>query len=150
MSTRNFILALVFGLFALAPAQAQAQERTQIEVILVMASNSGQGVDQQLEPYAETLQRLFRFSTYEQKDRKVLSVSVPGGITTNLFGGTQLKVGTQAVSDGKLPANLDWRRGDRKLLRTMIRLNPNTPAVVGGPQAENSTGTYLLIVKWRE
>ncbi len=150
MTARNLILFFALSLFALVPARAQAQERAQINVILVMASDSGEGVDPQLKPYAETLERLFRFSTYQLKDSKQLAVNIPGGATANLFGGTQLKLGLQAPQEGKLPVNLDWRRGDRKLLKTLVRLNPNTPAVIGGPQAANNTGTYLLIVQWRE
>lgn len=156
MTARTLILALALTFFTFICAHAQEQEEppakqnAQIEVILVMASNSGEGVDPKLEPYAETLERLFRFSTYQQKDRKVLSVNIPGGTTTNLFGGTKLKLGLKPLEDDKLPANLDWRRGDQKLLRTMIKLNDGTPAVVGGPQAEDNTGTYLLIVKWRQ
>lgn len=146
--TRKFYFLFALSLLGLAPNFVRA-ESAQVEVILVMASNSGQGVDAQLKPYAETLQRLFRFSTYEQKDRKVLSIDAPGGMTTNLFGGTQLQLDLEALTDGKLPVNLDWRRGEQKLLRTSLRLNPKTPAVVGGPQAEDNTGTYLLIVKWR-
>ncbi|GHB98847.1 hypothetical protein [Cerasicoccus arenae] len=149
MTIRTLLTTLALTLFCLTPCIAQAQERTKVEVILVMASNSNEGVDPQLKPYAETLQRLFRFSTYQQKDRKILSIEVPGGMTTNLFGGTSLQLGLQPIAGSKLPVNLDWRRGQQKLLTTLVRLNPGTPAVIGGPQAEN-TGTYLLIVRWQK
>ncbi|MGE9295593.1 MAG: hypothetical protein ACQKBV_04835 [Puniceicoccales bacterium] len=148
MIARLFILLTAFA-FALAPTSAQAQETARIEVILVMASNSGQGVDPSLKPYADTLQRLFAFNSYQQRDRKQLSIPMPGGQTTNLFGGTTLQLGLQLPADGKLPVDLNWQRGKEKLLRTVLRLNPGTPAIVGGPQAENNTGSYLLIVNWR-
>ncbi|WP_309398920.1 hypothetical protein [Cerasicoccus maritimus] len=148
MTARTLITTLLLLAFGLAPSFSQAQSPAKIEVLLVMASNSGQGVDAQLKPYAGNLQRLFRFNTYQLKDRKVLDMTAPGGRNTNLYGGTDLQLGAEAVSDGKLPINLDWRRGKEKLLRTMVRLNPNTPAILGGPQSTNNTGTYLLIVRW--
>jgi len=154
MTVRNLFITLVAALFALSSAHAQEeakeQQRQQVEVLLVMASDSGAGIDAELKPYTETLERLFRFNSYELKDRKELEIDAPGGMSANLYGGTKLKLGLKAIQDGKLPANIDWRRGKQKLLRTMVRLNPDTPAVLGGPQAENNTGTYLLIIQWRE
>ncbi|WP_269540915.1 hypothetical protein [Cerasicoccus fimbriatus] len=145
-SLRSILLLLIL---AIAPGLAHAEEAVQMEVILVLASNTGQGVDPALQPYAANLERLFRFNTYQQRDKKTMTISVPGARNVNLYGGTDLQLGLQAVSDGKLPVNLDWRRGKEKLLRTMIRLNANTPTIIGGPQGPNNTGTYLLIIQSR-
>ncbi|MEO0795095.1 MAG: hypothetical protein AAFX93_08035 [Verrucomicrobiota bacterium] len=150
MNARIGLFALFALLLGFTTQRAAAQESTKVEVILVMASNSGKGVDSSLKPYAGNLQRIFNFNSFQQRDRKTLNISIPGGTSTNLYGGTRLRIGLQAIKDGRLPADIDWSRGRDRLLKTLVRLNPGTPAIVGGPQAEDNTGSYLLIINWKK
>lgn len=137
------LLAGVCGLLA-APATASA-ESARVQVILVEASNAEGGVDSALRPYAGTLQRLFKFKSYDQVSRNNLRLDVPGEGSVGLAGGQKLTLKAAEGGKSTLMAELTWARGSKKLLHTRIQLRPGNPAVLGGPSTGRG-GTYLLIL----
>lgn len=138
-----FLLAALCGLLA-APATALA-DSARVQVILVEASNGEGGVDSALRPYAGTLQRLFKFKSYDQLSRDNLRLDVPGEGSVGLAGGQRLTLKAGDSGDRGLMAELTWARGSKKLLHTRIQLRPGNPAVLGGPSTGKG-GTYLLIL----
>lgn len=140
-----FFVIFTAGFAVLPPLHGESgAARASIEVILVKAGDGGGGVDRSLRPYASTLQRLFRFKSYEQAGRTTLQTSVPGESSRNLAGGQSITISASPSSKG-LKADIDWSRGSKRLLHTRIHLQPGRPAVLGGPRSND--GTWLLILR---
>ena len=127
-------------------APLHAQDNARVSVILVEASNDGGGVDGSLQPYASTLQRMFRFNTYKQASRGSVRLSVPGEGGTGLPGGQNLSLKALEGGGGSLVAEVNWTRGGKSLLRTRLQLRGSNPAVLGGPRTGGGA-TQLLILR---
>ena len=151
MNTTIRTFCLSFAILAIATLFApslEAADSARVEVILVEAGNGDGGVDSSLKQYAGTLQRLFRFGSYKQVNRKSLQLDVPGKGSVTLSGGQQLTLSSDGGSKGGLVAELTWSRGSKRLLHTRIQLRPGSPAVLGGPSTGKG-GSYLLILTMR-
>lgn len=142
-------LALIAcALLAPAPQAHAATESANIQIILVEASNGDAGVAPSLRAFGPTLQRLFRFNQYREVNRRNLRVAVPGSSTTALGTGQRIELTAAPLEGRALPLELNWTRGSTRLVHTRIQLNPEHPAVLGGPRSE-SGATLLLIVQWK-
>lgn len=143
-----FAFALTLGIFGFLAGDLHAQGKpAAVEVILVKAGNDGEGVDSSLSAYAGTLQRLFRFKSYRQSSRQTLKLDPSGEDSISMAGGQTLTLKGLGPSGGGLKADIDWRRGSKRLLHTRINLQPGSPAVLGGPRSKE--GTWLLILTLR-
>lgn len=140
-----WIAIALIGVTALwaTPLQA-AGDSARVSVILVEAGNGEGGIDGALRPYAGTLQRLFRFNSYQQLSKGTLRLDVPGTGSVGLAGGQRLTLKAGEAGRG-LMAELTWERGGKRLLHTRIQLRPGSPAVLGGPSTGKG-GNYLLIL----
>lgn len=147
--SRHCLLALLTLCLAAAAAPLQAADSARVSVILVEASNSGSEIDSGLRPYAETLQRLFRFASYRQVGARVLSLQMPGIGAVDLPEGMRLQLESAESDGGALRSNLTWTRGNQRLLHTRITLRPGQPALLGGPPSGKGGGTYLLLLELR-
>lgn len=138
-------MGLIMSLSAGTAKAASGPAR--VDVILVQAGNGGEGVDRSLRPYARTLQRLFRFKSYQQAGRRTARVDVPGETTVPLAGGQTLSLRTMRGGESALRAEVNWLRGSKRLLHTRIHLKPGVPAVLGGPRSGDGTWLLILVLK---
>ena len=143
----GFFALLLFGQSG-AILQARDNE-ARLEIILVEASNGEGGVDSSLRPYADTLQRLFRFKSYRQVNQRSMRLTVPGNSTVSLEGGQSLRLEAEGSGGPGLVAQLTWSRGSQRLLHTRLQLRSGSPAVLGGPRSGDAGGSYLLILRLR-
>ncbi|MDP4643518.1 MAG: hypothetical protein NWS71_03635 [Opitutales bacterium] len=144
-STHTYFLASVLFLFGFITQNTFAESNVstvQIEVILVKASNGSDGIDPALRSYSNTLERLFRFKSYQQISRDSFKVDVPGKATAKLGQGNRLTIDAQSTRNG-IAADLDWSAG----IHARLNLKKGTPAVLGGPKIKDGDGTYLLIIR---
>lgn len=147
-SLQYLLPLLAAALLWLVPqASATADEAARLEVILVQAGTGPGGVDRALQPYAATLQRLFRFDQYRQVKRQTARMEVPGKARVGLAEGQTLQVETLPGLGSGLRADIEWKRGGQQLLHTRIQLKPGSPTVLGGPRS--GEGTWLLILELR-
>lgn len=143
-TTHTYIIACVLLLSGFITQNTFAESGTstaQIEVILVKASNASDTVDPSLQAYSNTLQRLFRFKSYQQVSRGSLKVTLPGKSTAQLGQGNRLVIDAKPTLGG-VAADLNWSAG----IHARLNLKKGTPAVLGGPKIKGDEGTYLLII----
>ena len=151
MNTNIRFLGAIIGLFLLCGAFASdltaAGTTARIDVLLVSAGNGDGGVDPALKPYAGTLQRLFRFKSYNLVKKTGMKVDLPGGGSTSLPDGQSLKVNAKPSGDRTINADIEWMRGGKRLLHTGMQLRPGKPAVLGGPRSGEGTLLLILVVR---
>lgn len=143
-STHKYTLACLLFLFGFIAQNTFAESSTstaQIEVILVKASNGSDTIDSSLRAYSDTLQRLFRFKSYQQVSRDSFKVNMPGKSTAQLGQGNRLVIDATPTRDGVV-ADLNWSAG----IHARLNLKKGIPAVLGGPKIKGEEGTYLLII----
>ena len=144
---RFCMLAALIAVMGSAHQASAADANAQLDVYLVKAGDGSGGVDKSLRPFASTLQRLFRFQSYALEGKRTVRLTVPGESSVNLTQGQQLTVKASEVQGPGLKAEVEWKRGGKRLLHTRINLRPGNPAVLGGPRSED--GTWLLILQQR-
>ncbi len=130
-------LALAMGLQAVPQGGS-----VQVKGTLILASNSGQGLDSSLKPYEGQLRRL-GFSSYKAIGRGGTGIRVPGTGTINFGRGMQANIKINAAPGRKIPVEVRWTEGRKTLVHTSGAL----PLLAGGPR--NPNGTLILILDGR-
>lgn len=141
-------LGLAFLLLALlsSAASAQSADSVQLQATLIRASNDGNGTDRALLPFEPTLKRLFKYDSYELRNRSAAKVSLPGQARMNLGNGHHLEIGAQAAASDKVRFRIRWFQADDLLVNTTVVASRDRPTVLGGPSTEDVQGSLLLVV----
>lgn len=135
-------------LLALLPTSLWAAESARVEVILVEARNGSSETDPSLSRYGATLQRLFKFDSYRKVSSNRMNLMIPGKGSAKLGEkGGSLTIEADAIQENSIRADLNWKRGQKRLLHTKLQLRKGTPAVLGGPRSDS--GSYLLLIVWK-
>jgi hypothetical protein len=133
--------AFVFGRGgALRAAQA---ESVTLDVMLIHASNEQAPMDRRLEKVEYQLRRMFKFEYYKHYGEASAVVNLPGETTLDLGHGMKLIVKASG-SDGKIRAEVNWKKGDTSALNTTVALKRGQHVILGGVPHEG--GTLIMTV----
>jgi hypothetical protein len=147
MKTPKFLTRIALCLLAAVavPATALGAESTSVTGILILASNDAGDTDSRLKSYEPTLRRLFKFRGYKQVGRSRTSIEVPGKGVLN-FGNEKLVIETTGNGKGSVRAKVQWRRGNRTMINTTVRMQPGVPTLLGGPKQDGGNGNLIVIL----
>ncbi len=140
----TFLLAAcaLFSAFSFA-ASAPAAEAS-VTAILIHGSNSGGGVDGQLQRYERHLKRILPFDTFKQRGQGSTRVSLPGSGAIGI-GGQRVAITVEDAGGERLRIGAKWTEGSRTLISTTVVSSRGQPTILGGPAADGGKLILLLI-----
>jgi hypothetical protein len=141
-------VALGIALLVAVTGAALAEDRVFIEVGCILASDSGEHYDRQLDLLRGRLQKMFRYPSYRLVKRENQGVEwgdpmhfdVPGGHTL------QIRPMERRGSD-QVALNLSLMQDSEVLLKTDFLLGRRGRMILGGPRLDN--GVLLIWVEAR-
>jgi len=131
-----FLIAIVSTLTVEA-----APPGSQVEIggTLILASNSGQGIDRSLREYERQLSRL-GFSSYRAINRGGARIRVPGAGKIDFGRDIEVEIKVAPAPGNKIPVEIRWKEGRKTLIHTRGTL----PLVLGGPRFQDGSLILLL------
>ena len=144
---RLILCLLSLAALTLSAATASAVESGNISVrgILVAASREPGDTDRRLARYEQTLRKILRFESFQQLGAGRGSAEIPGEGRLSLGQGHSLEFTTEASPGNNIRVRVQWRGGNRNLMRTGLVLRPGVPAVLGGP-SRNDDEVFAVIL----
>lgn len=131
-------LLLVF----LNPApQSGAETVVHIKIKTVLASQETGKSDPRLRSFAQDLQSVFKYSSYQLLSQNQLNLKLNVSGSVSLPGNRVMKITPKAISGGRATLDLAIYVRKRQIFQTVIRLLNNNSVTVGGPKHR---GGYLL------
>lgn len=130
------LIAAVAVAIGPAPAfagSAPAREVT-VHVDSVLASDTNEGVDDQLASMGHRLQSLFSYTTYHLVSHQDGQTSIGKLIAFDLPGGRILHVEPREIDGDMIAMDLVLFQGQRPLMTTGLKLRDHGVLIVGGPR----------------
>jgi hypothetical protein len=127
-------------------AVAADGERTHVHALLVIASNQRGASDARLSGYEPTLRSLLRFESYRFAGEASANLAIPGKSSANLGSGHSLELEAEKSNGGSVRLHVDWHKGGRSLINSVLSLRPGVPAVLGGPSTGKEGEVWAVIV----
>ena len=142
-------LAVAIGSLLLLPAlgEAAGDDRVYIEVGCILASDSGEHYDQQLELLRGRLQKMFRYPSYRLVKRENRGVELGDPVHIEVPGGHTLQIRPMERRADQIALNLSLMQEDEVLLKTDFLLGRRGRMILGGPRLDN--GVLLIWVEAR-
>ena len=140
---RGAWFALALGLWAAGSAYGQT---VTVEAMLIHASDRPAALDTRLDRVEFRLRRIFGFEHYGFMGEKRSVVTLPSQSRLDLGHGYTLRLNT-ASRDGRVQAEIEWFRGDERLLRTSVTQRRGVPSILGGPPHDE--GTLILVLEFK-
>lgn len=138
-------ISIIMILLALTTGWASAQTVT-MEAMLIHASDRPAALDYRLDKVEYRLRRIFGFEHYGFLGESRTLLTLPSQTTASLGHGYTLWVNA-AGRDGRVRAEVQWRRGSEILLSTTVSQKRGVPAVLGGPPHDG--GTLILVLEFK-
>jgi hypothetical protein len=141
-------VALGISLLVAAPGLAFAEDRVFIEVGFILASDSGEHYDQQLDLLRGRLQKMFRYPSYRLVKRENRGVEWGDPIHFEVPGGHTLHIRPmERRGADQVALNLSLMQDSEVLLKTDFLLGRRGRMILGGPRLDN--GVLLIWVEAR-
>lgn len=143
-------LAAVLGIALLVAVTgvALAEDRVFIEVGCILASDSGEHYDAQLELLRGRLEKMFRYPSYRLVKRENQGVEWGDPIHFDVPGGHTLQIRPMERRSGdQVALNLSLMQDSEVLLKTDFLLGRRGRMILGGPRLDN--GVLLIWVEAR-
>jgi hypothetical protein len=143
------IISLLFlAAFLVLPRDAVAAEggHTHVHALLVIASNQRGASDARLSGYEPTLRSFLRFESYRFAGEASANLATPGKASASLGSGHSLELETEKSNGGGVRLRVDWRKGGRSLINSVLSLRPDVPAVLGGPSTGKEGEVWAVIL----
>jgi hypothetical protein len=148
MSCRTLgVCAVAAGMIVAARGTATAQDTAvELRVGCVLASNTGQEVDQRLVDLRPRFARLFRYTSYNLVKEKREKVTLGGKMFFEVPGGRYLMILPKEyhTNDGSVLMKVVLLEGARPIVNTAVSLKKHGTFLVGGPQ--NNDGALILSI----
>ncbi len=138
-------ICIMLALLALSVGSVAAQTVT-MEAMLIQASDRPQAMNQRLDKVEYRLRRVFQFEHYGFLGESRTALTLPSQTTVSLGHGYTLWVNATG-RDGRVRAEIQWRRGSEVLLSTTVSQKRGVPAVLGGPPHDG--GTLILVLEFK-
>ena len=120
-------------------AQALPEGTTvQIRATLILASDNGSGMDQELRRYGRQLERL-GFSSYQVIGGGRTAIRLSGEGAIELGRDNVILIRARSAPGSVLPVQVQWKEGRK----TLARVGGKLPLLMGGP---NHRGGKLVLV----
>ncbi len=138
---------LAFSLAAAGHAGAESAASPQkvgVHVDSVVASDTHEGIDQQLTPMGPRLHSLFSYTTYHLVNHQEQVTPMGSLILFNLPGGRILHIRPRTVDGDMITMELILFQGEQPLMTTELKLRNHGILFVGGPRYEE--GMLILSI----
>jgi hypothetical protein len=144
----DLAVAAGFSILIAAAGAALADDRVFIEVGCILASDSGEHYDEQLDLLRGRLQKMFRYPSYRLVKRENQGVEWGDPIEFEVPGGHTLHIKPmERRGGGQVALNLSLMQQDQVILKTDFLLGRRGRMILGGPRLEN--GVLLIWVEAR-
>ena len=114
----------------------EATQKIGVRVDSVVASDTHQGIDTQLNPMGPRLQSLFSYTTYHLVSHQERQTPMGTQLSFDLPGGRILHVEPHAVEGDMIEMELVLFQGERPVMTTDLKLRNHGVLIVGGPRYE--------------
>lgn len=138
--TRALVL---IGLLAATGATAQT---VTFDAMLIHASDQPAALDTRLDRIEYKLRRIFQFEHYAFLEETQTILTLPAETRIDLGHGYTLRINAEPKGD-RIRADIQWYRGDNRLLRTSVAQRRGVPSILGGPAHKD--GTLILVLEFR-
>lgn len=120
------------------PSPAQAEDsRVRVRIDSVMAADTNEGFDPDLESMRPILTELFRYSTYRLVSHQEGKAKYGDKISFELPGGAILNVEPRGVDGDMIAMELILFEGPRHVMTTDLKLNNGGILMIGGPHYDD-------------
>lgn len=131
---KALVAILLFATLSVAAVTVNAQP-LEIDAMLILASNDPAPLDRRLERVDYILRPLLRFETYRLLGQGSVLITTPGEAEIDLGDGHVLWLRTGR--DRSSHVEVLWRKGEKRLLSTSVKLQRGRPTILGGvPQGD--------------
>ncbi len=145
MSTRALAGCVALAAAVQLNGPACATDTVDLRVGCVLASNSGQGIDQRLVPLQARFDRLFRYTSYALVKEKRERVHFGARMGFDVPGGRYLLViPKEQDKDGRLTLKVMLLEGSRAIVDTAVSMRNRSVFLVAGPH--NDEGALILSI----
>jgi len=135
---------VAIGLLAFGTA-ASAQTVT-LEAILIHASDRPAALDTRLDRIEYRLRRIFQFEHYGFLNETRTLITLPSQTRVDIGHGYALDINASS-RDGRVRAEIQWYRGNQRMMSTSVSQRRNVPAILGGPP--HNGGTLILVLEFK-
>ena len=150
MTRSAFTLLLATTFFAVLGSltpEAHAAQPARVNAILILGSNSGTGVDPQLQRYERHLKRVAPFDSFQHRGQGERAVTVPGSGEIVIDRHHLVSFDVAPAEDGKLRIAAKWSNAGKTLIQTTVVTPRNQPTVLGGPSSNGGKLILMLVAR---
>ncbi len=140
-------LALGYLFTSLGAPDAFAQQSASFKAVMIYASNVQAKPDPRVAEIAKKMQRVFKFKHYKLTGKGNANIKVPGEGTIVLGSGFRLIVKAKGSENGRVRAQVIWKKGGATLINTQVVMSKNNPAVIGGHSHKSGKMIVTLTLK---
>lgn len=141
-----FDFRLWVGIALLTCTTAASAQTVSLDAMLIHASDRPAALDTRLDRIEYKLRRIFQFEHYAFMGETRTLINLPSQTRVDIGHGYTLDVSASS-RDGRVRAEIQWYRGDERMMRTSIAQKRGVPAILGGPPHDG--GVLILVVEFK-
>jgi hypothetical protein len=136
-----------FLFISLGAPNAIAQQSASFQAVMIYASNDAAKPDPRVAGIAKRLKKVFKFKHYKLAGKGNANIKVPGQGTIGLGSGFSLIVKAKGMENGRVRAQVVWKKGGASLINMQVVMSKGKPAVIGGHSHQSGKMIVTLTLK---